>query len=172
MSVKCSPRNMQTISLHSINDKKCAISYSRCCVNQLWILTKCNDIQARPPHAIILTYFRIQTDIVRDIYYREKQQSYSGDETYIYQYLGLIRRMYRNHYFQSMKCMYIGSHVYYQLGGGGSEEFPLRDKSLMGSKWYIWSQSDCGRSCNIFVNRPKYWSIYISYLEYVCCFSM
>jgi hypothetical protein len=54
---KCSPRNMQTISMHFINDKKCAISYSRCGVNQLWILTKCNDIQARPPHAIILTYF-------------------------------------------------------------------------------------------------------------------
>ena len=54
---KCSPRNMQTISLHSINDKRCAISYSRCCVNQLWILTKCNDIQPRPHHAIILTHF-------------------------------------------------------------------------------------------------------------------
>jgi hypothetical protein len=35
----------------------------------------------------------IQTDIVRDISYREKQQSYTGDETYIYQYLGLLRRM-------------------------------------------------------------------------------
>ena len=54
---KCSPRNMQTISMHVINDKKCAISYSRCGVNQLWILPTCNDIQARPPHAIILTYF-------------------------------------------------------------------------------------------------------------------
>ena len=54
---KCSPRNMQTINMHSINDKQCAISYSRRGVNQLWILTKCNDIQARPPHAIILTYF-------------------------------------------------------------------------------------------------------------------
>jgi hypothetical protein len=54
---KCCPRNMQTINMHYINDKKCAISYSRRGVNQLWILTKCNDIQARPPHAIILTYF-------------------------------------------------------------------------------------------------------------------
>ena len=54
---KCSPRNMQTISLHSINNKKCVISYSRCGVNQLLILTKCNDIQPRPNHAKILTHF-------------------------------------------------------------------------------------------------------------------
>ena len=54
---KCCPRNMQTINMHYINDNKCAISYSSRGVNQLWILTKCNDIQARPPHAIILTYF-------------------------------------------------------------------------------------------------------------------
>jgi hypothetical protein len=57
---KCSPRNMQTISLHSINDKKCVISHSRCGVNQLLILTKCNDIQPRPKHAKILTHFPTQ----------------------------------------------------------------------------------------------------------------
>ena len=35
----------------------------------------------------------IQKDIVRGNAYMEKQQTYSRDETYIYQYLGLLRRM-------------------------------------------------------------------------------
>ena len=35
----------------------------------------------------------IQKDIVRGNAYTEKQQTYSRDDIYIYQYLGLLRRM-------------------------------------------------------------------------------
>ena len=35
----------------------------------------------------------IQKDVVRGNAYMEKQQTYSRDEIYIYQYLGLLRRM-------------------------------------------------------------------------------